>query len=273
MNVESASVSSADFFVRHLDARGVARIALNRPEVHNAWNPDVAAALGDAIAAVSTASEVRVVVLTGQGKSFSAGGDLRWMRGILDLSSEQRRQDAIRIGELLAAIDSCPKPVIARVNGAAIGGGFGLVCTCDIAIASEKAIFGLSEVRLGIIPAMISPFVVRRVGEARARAHFLIGDDPMPAVDALAIGLVHRVVAHENLDAAVEREVSAVLRSAPGAISEAKRLFRRASARDMADAIKEAAETLVKTWEGQEAREGLNAFFGKRTPSWHPHPK
>lgn len=238
MATNFAAFSSPDLVVRHADARGVAWIAINRPDVHNAWNPDVVVALGDAIATVSAESEVRVVVLTGQGKSFSAGGDLRWMRGILDLSSQQRRQDAIRIGELLAAIDSCPKPVIARVNGAAIGGGFGLVCACDIAIASERAIFGLSEVRLGIIPAMNSPFVLRRLGEARARAHFLIGDDPMPAADALAIGLVHRVVDHDDLDAAVELAISAVLRSAPGAISIAKRLFRRASELDMAAQLK-----------------------------------
>lgn len=268
MTFESPSDAEADVVVRHIDERGVARIAINRPNVHNAWNPEVVAALSDAVEAVSAMSHVRAVVLTGEGKSFSAGGDLRWMRGILDQSSEQRREDAGRIGRLLVAIDSSPKPVIARVNGAAIGGGFGLVCACDIAVACTEAVFGLSEVRLGIIPAMISPFVERRLGEARARAHFLIGHDPMPAQEALGVGLVHRVVARDDLDAAVEAEVRTVLRSSPNAIAEAKRLFRRAGARDLEAAIQDATDALVKTWESGDAREGLSAFLEKRKPSW-----
>lgn len=268
MTPEPATAPQSDVVLRHLDARGVARIAINRPEVRNAWDADTIAALRDAIATASATPAVRVVVLTGEGKSFSAGGDLRWMRSVLDLSSQQRREDAIRIGELLAAIDSCSKPVVARINGAAIGGGLGLVCACDIAIASEEAVFGLSEVRLGLVPAMISPFVVRRLGEAQARARLLTGRDPMPAAEALAIGLVHRVVARDDLDAAVESEIRTILRSAPGAVAAAKQLFRRASARDADDAITAAAEALVRTWEGAEAREGLSALLEKRKPSW-----
>lgn len=268
MTAESSSDIKADVVLCDIDERGVARIIMNRPAVHNAWNPQVVAALTDAIEALSAASHVRVVVLTGEGKSFSAGGDLRWMRGILDQSSEQRRADAERIGKLLVAIDACPKPVIARINGAAIGGGFGLVCACDIAVACSEAVFGLSEVKLGIIPAMISPFVVRRLGEAGARAHFLTGRDPMAAQRALGIGLVHYVVARDELDVAVEAELRTVLKSSPAAIAEAKRLFRRGSARDIEVAIKEAAEALVKTWEGGDAREGLTAFLEKRNPSW-----
>jgi methylglutaconyl-CoA hydratase len=266
--VESPSDAEADVVIRQIDGRGVARITINRPNVHNAWNPQVVASLTDAIEAVSIMPRVRAVVLTGEGKSFSAGGDLRWMRGILDLSSDQRREDAARIGRLLVAIDSCPKPVIARVNGAAIGGGFGLVCACDIAVACSEAVFGLSEVKLGIIPAMISPFVVRRLGEARARASFLIGRDPMPAQEALAIGLVHHVVPRDDLDAAVEAEVRTVLRSSPTAIADAKRLFRREGASDLEAAIQDAADALVRAWEGGDAREGLTAFLEKRNPSW-----
>jgi len=267
--VESLSVAEADVVIRYIDERGVARITINRPYVHNAWNPQVIAALTDAIEAISMMPQVRVVVLTGEGKSFSAGGDLRWMRGILDQSSEQRREDASRIGRLLIAIDSCPKPVVARVNGAAIGGGFGLVCACDIAVACPEAVFGLSEVKLGIIPAMISPFVVRRLGEARTRAHFLTGHDPMPALKALDVGLVHHVVARDDLDSAVEAEVRTVLRSSPTAIAEAKRLFRRQSLSDLEAAIRDATDVLVKTWESGDAREGLTAFLEKRNPSWH----
>jgi methylglutaconyl-CoA hydratase len=268
MSVESAVVSSSDQLICCVDARGVARISINRPEVHNAWNPEVVAALIAAVAMASARPDVRVVVLTGEGKSFSAGGDLRWMRGILDLPSRQRRHDAMRIGDLLTAIDECPKPVIARVNGPAIGGGFGLVCACDTAISSDKALFGLSEVRLGIVPAMISPFVVRRLGEATARAHFLVGHDPMTAAEALTVGLIHRVVAHEDLDAAVEQEIQAVLHAAPGAVGVAKQLFRRMGTLALADAVQEAADTLSRIWEGQEAREGISAFLEKRVPSW-----
>lgn len=269
MALESPSDADADVVIRDIDERGVARITINRPHVHNAWNPQVVAALTEAIESVSATPQVRAVVLTGEGRSFSAGGDLRWMRGILDQSSEQRSEDASRIGKLLVAIDSCPKPVIARVNGAAIGGGFGLVCACDIAVACSEAAFGLSEVRLGIIPAMISPFVVRRLGEARARAHFLTGHDPMPAQKALDVGLVHHVVARNDLDAAVEVELRAVLRSSPSAIAEAKRLFRRAGVRDLDAAIEGAINALVRTWEGGDAREGLTAFLEKRKPHWY----
>lgn len=268
MSVKSSPDFEADVVKYDIDERGVARIAINRPGVHNAWNPEVVAALTGAVEAAAVAPDVRAVVLTGEGKSFSAGGDLRWMRGVLDQSSEQRRVDADRIGRLLVTIDSCPKPVIARVNGAAIGGGFGLVCACDIAVACPEAVFGLSEVRLGIIPAMISPFVVRRLGEAHARAFFLTGHDPMPALKALGIGLVHHVVAPDELDDAVEAELRTVLRSSPMAIAEAKRLFRRGSARDLEAAIKEAADALVRTWESGDAREGLTAFLEKRHPRW-----
>lgn len=268
MTVKSPPDTEADVVICDIDERGVARIAMNRPAVHNAWNPQVVAVLTDVIEAVSVAPHVRAVMLTGEGKSFSAGGDLRWMRGILDQSSEQRRADADRIGKLLVSIDACPKPVIARINGAAIGGGFGLVCACDIAVACSEAVFGLSEVKLGIIPAMISPFVVRRLGEAGARAHFLTGQDPMTAQKALGIGLVHHVVARDQLDAAVEAELRTVLRSSPTAIAEAKRLFRRDSARELDLAVREAADALVKTWEGGDAREGLTTFLEKRNPSW-----
>ncbi|TKT73822.1 hypothetical protein YH63_001475 [Afipia massiliensis] len=269
VTIESSSDAEADVVIRDIDERGVARITINRPHVHNAWNPQVVVALTDAVESVSAMPQVRAVVLTGEGKSFSAGGDLRWMRGILDQSSEQRREDASRIGKLLVAIDSSPKPVIARVNGAAIGGGFGLVCACDIAVACNEAVFGLSEVRLGIIPAMISPFVVRRLGEAQARAHFLTGHDPMPAQKALDAGLVHHVVGRGDLDAAVEAELRAVLRSSPTAIAETKRLFRRTGARGLDAAIEDATSALVGTWESGDAREGLTAFLEKRSPSWH----
>ncbi|OKO86695.1 enoyl-CoA hydratase-related protein [Bradyrhizobium sp. AS23.2] len=268
MKQESSVISQPGVVTCQVDARGVARIALNRPELHNAWNPELVVALNDAVVRVSQERDVRAVVLAGEGRSFSAGGDLRWMRGILDLSSEQRRQDALRIGALLVAVDACPKPVIARVHGAAIGGGFGLVCCSDIAIAGTQASFGLSEVRLGIVPAMISPFVVARLGEALARARFLTGRDPVSAADALAFGIVHRVVEQDELDAAVEEEVGAILRSAPGAIAETKRLFHRAGGLSKGEMIAEAADALVKRWETAEAREGLQAFLEKRKPAW-----
>lgn len=259
---------ASDVVTYEIGPRGVARITINRPDVRNAWNPEVVSALHAAIGAASQDCAVRVVILTGAGKSFSAGGDLRWMRGILDQSEPQRRDGARRIGDLLAALDACPKPTVARVNGAAVGGGLGLVCACDIAVASEDAVFGLSEVRLGIVPAMIAPYVVRRVGEARARAHFMTGRDPIAAGEALGIGLVHRVVARERLDSAIGDEIAAVLRSAPGAVAETKRLFRSAAALDGDAVIKTPADMLVRIWDGDEARQGLSAFLEKRMPSW-----
>lgn len=268
MDDRKEAARADDIVTCECDERGVARITLNRPDVHNAWNPDLVAALHAAVEAMARRDDVRVIVLAGAGRSFSAGGDLRWMRGVLDLNAEQRRHDAMQIGGLLRAIDTCPKPVIARIQGAAIGGGFGLVCCADIAIASTEASFGLSEVRLGIVPAMISPFVVKRVGESPARAHFLTGRNPIAAAEALAMGLAHRVVAADELDAAVEAEIAVILRSAPGAIAEAKRLFGRLSAALLDEAIANAADVLVARWETAEAREGLQAFLEKRRAAW-----
>jgi methylglutaconyl-CoA hydratase len=268
MDVRKEAVVTDNLVMCELDGRGVARITLNRPDVHNAWKPDLVVALRAAVEAMARREEVRVIVLAGAGRSFSAGGDLRWMRGVLDLSAEQRRHDALQIGELLLAIDSCPKPVVARIQGAAIGGGFGLVCCADVAIASTRASFGLSEVRLGIVPAMISPFVVHRLGEALARARFMAGHDPLSAQAALAVGLVHCVVEPDELDAAIAAEVDVILRAAPGAIAETKRLFRSRRAASMADALAVAADALVARWETAEAREGLQAFLDKRRAAW-----
>ena len=185
---------------------GVATVTLNRPEVHNALNAELIAELRDVFRALAGDRDVRVVVLTGAGLSFCAGADLRWMQAAAGFSVEENLRDALALTEMLDAIASCPKPVVARVNGAALAGGAGLVAASDIVIAVETARFGFTEARLGLVPATISPYVVRRIGESHARALFLTAER-FETPRALAIGLVHESVAAEGLDAAVGRTV------------------------------------------------------------------
>jgi methylglutaconyl-CoA hydratase len=188
---------------------GVATVTLNRPEAHNAFQAALIGELTAAFRELGTDERVRAIVLTGAGPSFSAGADIASMRASLDLTSEENRADAGRLADLFEAIDACPRPTIARVNGAAYGGGVGLVATCDIAIAAAGATFAFSEVRLGIAPAVISPYVLRRIGEAHARALFLTGTR-FDAEHARAIGLVHRVALPDQLDDAVAEQLVAI---------------------------------------------------------------
>jgi methylglutaconyl-CoA hydratase len=248
-------------------SNGTARIALNRPEVHNAFNDDLLRELADAVRHATRDRDVRVLVLTGNGKSFCAGADLNWMRSVLDYTVDQNKQDAARLVDLLDLIEACPRPVIGRINGAAVGGGVGLIAVCDIAIASSDAKFGFSEVKLGIIPAMISPYVLRKIGRGPARELFLTGDR-FDAARAMDIGLVNDVVAPDKLDEAVNARVASILTSAPGALAEAKRLIRMVP--DMEDP--QAREyTLTKIAElraSLEGQEGMRAFLEKRKADW-----
>lgn len=249
------------------DDRGIVRVLLNRPEVRNAWDPDTVALLTSVIDRLASREDVRVVVITGAGDAFSAGGDLNWMRRVLDRSPGERRADAAAIGDLIAALDGLPHPLVARVNGAALGGGFGLVCASDVAVASATARFGLGEVRLGVLPAIISPLVVRRLGLARARAHCLSGAG-LDASTALSIGLVQRVVPSAQLDNAVEEVVAEYLKAAPGAVRATKRLFRRVEGLDLHEARSLTVQAISDAWEQDEAREGIAAFLEKRRPNW-----
>ncbi len=265
--VVPASAGTSSCVSVQTDFRGVATVTLNRPEVRNAWNPALIAELTATFLRLAEDDSVRVAVITGSGTAFSAGGDLGWMRGLLEASEDDRRRDADKVAALLDALDLFPKPLVARVNGAAFGGGLGLVCTADVAIASEPARFGLTEVRVGIIPAVISPFVVRRLGLGTVRGH-LLGGAAISAETARAIGLVREVVPAAALDEAVLAVVDEFLSSGPEALRRTKALLREVSACGPEQAKARAIEALMDVWRGDEARDGLTAFLEKRRAPW-----
>src|SRR5262249_27031241 len=208
-----------------VEKRGpVARVVLSRPEVRNAFDDALIGELTTVFLDFVGDEETRVVLLSGDGPAFCAGADVAWMRKAGTYSTGENEADAARLARMLRAIDSCPKPVVALVHGAAIGGGVGLTAAADIAIAAEGTVFSLAEVRLGLLPAVISPYVLRAIGQRQARDLFLTGER-FDAAHALSIGLVHQVVPREEVEAAVERKASALLAAAPDAIREAKQLI------------------------------------------------
>jgi methylglutaconyl-CoA hydratase len=239
---------------------GVATLTLDRPEVGNALDDAVVARLGDALAECAADSGVRVVVVTGAGRIFSAGADLRWMRRMRDAGAAENVDDARRTQRLFAAVAELPKPVVARVNGPARGGGVGLLAAADVVVAAAEAHFAFSEVRLGIVPAMIAPFVVARLGPARVRRLFLTAET-FTAADALAWGLVDRVAPGADLDAAVAAVVADLVKGGPGALTEVKRLIRDLASTDT-------AELIARLRAGEEGQEGMAAFLEKRPPRW-----
>ena len=239
-------------------AGATAHVWLARPEQRNAFDAALVEAIGETFDALGRDPGVRAVVLGGRGAAFSAGADLVWMRASLDFSREQNLADARRLEAMLEAVDACPVPVIGRIQGAAIGGGAGLTACCDVAIAEPGARFAFSEVKLGLIPATIAPFVVAKIGPGHARRLFLTGHG-FDAAHALAIGLVHELA--DDLDAAVAATVGEILRAGPEAVRHAKRLIRALPAGEMAAAI----ATRRASAEGQE---GLRAFLERREPQW-----
>lgn len=246
---------------------GVARVALARTDVHNAFDDTLIAELTATLESLDRDPEVRVVVLTGRGASFSAGADLGWMRRMAQASADENRADALRLAKLMHTLDGLSKPTIARVNGAAFGGGVGLVACCDIAIASETAKFALSEVKLGLVPAVISPYVIAAIGAREARRWFQSGETFDAAV-AQRIGLVHEAVHAESLEQVVQHQCDLLLKAGPVAVKEAKALIRRAQAAD-ADALdSENAELIARLRVSPEGQEGLGAFLDKRRPAW-----
>jgi methylglutaconyl-CoA hydratase len=233
----------------------VLRITLAKPERRNAFDAELIRELNEAFDDVGDA---RVVVLAGEGQSFCAGADVEWQRAAIELSYEENVEDALRLYRMLEAIDTCPAPVVGRIQGYALGGGSGVATCLDVGIAAEDAVFGFSEVKLGIIPAVIAPFVLPRIGAA-ARRYFLTGER-FDAQTALRIGLVGEVT--DELDAAVERVVAELLTSGPEATREAKRLVReRPGGAD-------AAQTAARLRAGDEGQEGLRAFLERRKPAW-----
>ena len=249
------------------DGRGVATLWLARPDKHNALSQPMMEELTQAAARLGADPAVRVVVLAGEGASFCAGGDLAWMRAQMDADAATRRAGARTLAGLLSALNTLPKPLIARVHGNAFGGGIGMMAVADIAIAADTARFGLTEVKLGLIPATIGPYVLARMGEDKARRVFFSAR-LFSADEAVTLNLAARAVAPEDLDAAVEAEVAPFLLAAPGAVAAAKAQCRALGPRIDGAVIEDSIDRLVAVWEGQEAPEGIAACFDKRKPRW-----
>ncbi|MDN0076366.1 enoyl-CoA hydratase/isomerase family protein [Crenobacter sp. SG2303] len=251
-----------------LDSRGVATITLARPELHNAFDDKLIAALTAHLEQLAADPAVRVVVLGAEGRSFSAGADLNWMRRVAGYSEEENVQDAMGLATLMHTLDSLPKPTVARVQGAAFGGGVGLVACCDVVIASERASFCLSEVKLGLTPATISPYVVAKIGVSAARRYFLTAER-FNADTACRLGLVHEVTTEELLDDVVEGLVSDLLNNGPQAMREAKQLIADVAWQEADTALlTDTARRIAKLRGSAEGREGLSAFLDKRRPHW-----
>lgn len=250
-----------------VDARGVATLRLNRPDQHNAMSAALIGELSAAADRLGRDSAVRVVVLTGTGASFCAGGDLNWMREQMAGDAATRAKGANAIASMLQALNTLPKPLIGRVQGNAYGGGVGLACVCDVVVADESALFGLTETRLGLIPATIGPYVIARMGEAKARRVFM-SSRRFDCAEAVELGIVARKVTAAGLDAAVEREIEPYLSCAAGAVAEAKALARRLGPAIDETLIADSIAALISRWESDEAAEGIGAFFDKRNPDW-----
>ena len=251
-----------------VDGNGIANITLNRPEVHNAFDDNVIARLTRELRSLSEDDDVRVVVLGARGKSFCAGADVNWMTRMAEFSEAENLADASSLAELLYTLDSLAKPTIALVQGAAMGGGVGLICACDIAIATQSAFFAISEVRLGLIPSVISPFVINAIGESRSRRYFLTGER-ISAQEAQRIGLVHDVVPDEALAVRGETFINMLLEGGPKAQTESKALISAVHGKpiDQSMAV-DLAKRIARVRVSEEGQEGMAAFKGKRKPEW-----
>jgi methylglutaconyl-CoA hydratase len=245
----------------------IATITLNRPDVHNAFNNSLINDLYDAFEKLKDEREIRVIILTGIGKSFCAGADLNWMRSVIRYSYEQNYAESLKLAQLMYLIFTHPKPIIAKINGPAIGGGVGLMSACDILIAAEDAQFGLSEVRLGLVPAAISPFVMSRIGQAMARELFITGER-IDARRALEIGLLNKIVPHYQLDEAVNEKVRLILNNGPMAIKKVKEMIFTVTQIKFPEIQEYTARLIADLRLSSEGQEGMNAFLEKRNPQW-----
>ncbi len=244
-----------------------ARVTLDRPAVRNAFNADLIAELDAAFEQLGRDERVRAIVLAGAGKTFCGGADVNWMRGSLALSEDENVRDAERMSTMYRAIDRCPKPVIARVHGAALGGGAGLCAVCDIVVSTRDSVFGFTETKLGILPAVISPFVLAKIGVSNARALFLTGER-FDAERALRIGLVHEIVAADAIDARIDAILAEFKTASPQAVAAAKRIIEdvREATYDASRGI--TARAIAKQRTSAEGQEGLRAFLERRTAGW-----
>ena len=246
---------------------GILTVTLNRPEVHNAFNDELIAEAIDLFSSLDT-DATRAVVLRSVGRNFCAGADLNWMSRMVSYSREENVRDSSLLAKMYALINECPLPVVGRIHGAAIGGGVGLVAVCDVAISMHTAQFGLSEVKLGILPAVISPYVIAKVGETHARALFLTGER-FDAERALRVGLIHRVVeTEEELDAAVYETVTQLKTSGPEAVRECKKLIAYVASHELGDAIPYTIDAIATRRVSDEGQEGMRAFLNKGLASW-----
>jgi len=254
------------------DDHGCLTVELNRPDIRNAFNPQMIQELSDVFHKEASESQVKMVLLRGKGKVFCAGGDLNWMKKSIDYNLDQNLEDTLKLSEMFQFLNEFPKPVIGCVHGAAIGGGVGLVSVCDIVFAHEKTVFSLAEVRLGVVPACIGPFVIAKVGASHARRLF-VGAERFDAVKAKEIGLVHEVLSSEtDLNEKINQLILGLSQCGPNAVAVAKRLVLDLSwpekRTQMEDPIRYVSETLASVRVSPEGQEGVKAFLEKRKPSW-----
>ncbi len=252
------------------DSRGILTLSMNRPHVSNAFDPDLIRDLTKALEEADKNHDVRLVVLTGEGRYFSAGADLHWMKSLINASQQDNENDALMLARLMRNLNYLSKPTIARINGAAFGGGLGLIAACDITIADDNARFGLTESRLGLAPAVISPYVYRRVGEANARRYFLSGER-FGCRQAMAVGLIQQCVATRELDSAVENVIIELLKGGPLAVACCKQLVFTVAGHDRESQRRmdtHTAELIARLRVSPEGQEGLTAFLEKRRPGW-----
>lgn len=249
------------------DARGVATLTLNQPDKHNAMSAAMIAELTDAVKTLGSDHSVRAVILTGEGKSFCAGGDLGWMRAQFEANRETRIAEAMKLATMLRDLNEMPKPLIGRINGQAFGGGIGMLCVCDVAIGIDTVKFALTETKLGLIPATISPYVIARMGEGLARRVFMSAR-MFQGEEAVELGLLAKSVSADELNDAVEAEISPYLVVASGAVGKAKKLARWLGPEIDESVMLKSATALADCWEDAEAQEGISAFLEKKKPSW-----
>ena len=259
MNWQTIEVTSASH---------VATVTLNRPDVRNAFNETTIAEITQAFRELGQDASLRAIILAANGPAFCAGADLNWMKKMAGYTREENRADAAQLAEMLRTIHACPKPVVAKVQGDCYAGGMGLVAACDIVIAVEEANFCLSEVKLGLIPATISPYVIRGMGESAARRYFLTAER-FSAQEAHRIGFVHALASHETLDATTADIVKALVTNSPNAVKEAKRLVQDVAGQPLTAAlIADTAERIADIRSSDEGKEGVRSFLEKRKPNW-----
>ncbi|MFX0207533.1 MAG: enoyl-CoA hydratase-related protein [Candidatus Hodarchaeota archaeon] len=260
-------------FIETETSNNVTYIRFNRPEIHNAFNPVMIQQLTKIFEELKNRSDVRAIILTGNGRSFSAGADVNWMRSTKDFTYEQNLEDAKELEKMFNTISKCPKPVIGRVNGHAFGGGVGLISTCDVAIAVERAKFGITEVNLGIIPAVISTYILPKLGLGNAFRYFITGEH-FNAQTAKEIGLINQVVPDiESLDITIMDVIANIYASSPKSIAAAKQLLQKYRTLELSAYRNYCIEEIAKIRTSEEGREGLTAFLEKRLPSWNIKPE